>query len=191
MGKTNLHLTGTAVYIRSRMGDKALESLFSDIWYHYYPRMRVFVQRMFSQPEDVDDAVQEAMLKAYHHLGRYRPDCAFSTWIYTIARNHCLDRLRKEQVRIRLTAHSHTPEFESPYPSPEASALRSESVRIAAALIKSLSSEDEQIALLRFFEEMPFNQISKVLGIPIGTLKYRIHHIRRKLRDKRDACNAQ
>jgi RNA polymerase sigma-70 factor (ECF subfamily) len=190
MGKTNRHLTGTATYIRSRMGDKALESLFSDIWYHYYPRLRVFVRRMFAQPEDVDDAVQEAMLKAYHHLAAYRPNCAFSTWIYTIARNHCLDRLRKEHVRIRLTADRHTIEFESPYPSPEAAALRSESVNVAAALIKSLSSEDQQIAFLRFFEEMPFNQISKALGVPVGTLKYRIHHIRRKLRDKRDESNA-
>ena len=184
------HLTGTAVFIRSRMGDEAVKSLFSDIWYQYYPRLRVFVQHMLILPEDIDDAVQDVMLKVYQHLGAYRPSRAFSTWIYAITRNHCFDRIRKERVRMRVAAGSDDYDFESPYPTPEVVALRSDSINLAKALIESLSPEDQQIAFLRFFEEMPFAQISKVLGAPVGTVKYRIHQIRRKLRERRDEYDA-
>ncbi len=190
MAKTNAYISGAGVFIRSRMGDEAVKSLFADIWYHYYPRLRIFVQRMLVQPEDVDDAVQEAMMKVYQHLAAYRPDCAVSTWIYTIARNHCLDRIRKERVRMRLVSGGDSGEIVSPYPTPEAAVLRSESASLAGALIESLSPEDQQIAFLRFFEEMPFKRISIVLGTPVGTLKYRVHRIRKELRERRGEHDA-
>lgn len=168
------------------MGDEAIRSLFSDIWYSYYQRLHVFVRRMVNDPEDVDDSVQEVMLKVFRNLRRYRPDYAVSTWIYTLARNYCLDYLRKVHVRLPLAVGIGEREIESPYPVPEAAALKSESIDFAKGLIDSLSGKDQQIAFLRFFEEMPYSRISSILDIPVGTLKYRVHQIRKILRGKRD-----
>lgn len=182
-------LTGTAVFTRARLGNRARALLFSDIWYHYYPRLSVFVGHFLTHPDDIDDAVQEAMLKVYRYLDRYRPDRAFSTWIYSIARNHCLDQLRREAVKKRYTTGNIKDEFVSPYPTPEGMVLQSDMAKTARALIGSLSPENRQIAFLRFFEEMPYSHISKILGIPVGTLKYRIHQMREKLRERRaDYC---
>ena len=189
MAATTRRLTGTALFIRSRMGEDAVKSLFSDIWNHYYPRLRLFIRRMLDQSEDVDDAIQEVMLKVYGNLTAYRPSHAVSTWIYTIARNHCLDRIRREQVRIRVVSGGGDLDFESPYPTPEDALLRSESRSLAKALVQSLSPEEQQLAFLRFYEEMPFKQISSVMGAPVGTLKYRIHVIRRKMRERRADCD--
>ena len=178
-------LTGTAVFTRARLGNRARELLFSEIWRYYYPRLSVFVGNFLTHPDDIDDAVQEAMIKVYRHLDRYRPDRAFSTWVYSITRNHCLDQLRREAVKMRYTLNDCKEEFVSPYPTPEVKALQSDMAETAKALIESLSPEHRQIAFLRFFEEMPYSHISKVLGIPVGTLKYRVHQIREKLRERR------
>ena len=185
MGRSKRHLTGTAIYARARLGSKDRESVYSDIWYHYYPRIRVFVQHLLSQPEDIEDAAQEAMLRAFRHLQRYRPERAFSTWIYTIARNYCLDQLRKKSARREVAVGDSITGFESPYPTPETALLRSETAGAVRALIESLSPDDRQIAFLRFYETMSFRQISEVLNIPVGTLKYRIHKMRGALRERR------
>ena len=169
------------------MGDEAVESLFSDIWYQYYPRLHVFIKRMSIRPADVDDAVQEAMLKVYRNLKAYSVKYAVSTWIYSIARNHCLDMLRKERTQLKVVAESHREEYESPYRGPEETLILSERANQLNALIESLDQQDQQLVFLRFFEEMPYREISSVLSIPVGTLKYRIHSIRRKLRDRKEA----
>lgn len=180
------HLTRSSVYLRSRSGIESAKSLFRDIWYCYYPRLWVFVRQMPIRPVDVDDVMQGVMLKVYENLCNYNARYAFTTWVYTIARNHCLDTMRKEQSRSRFEAGGNIPDIESPYPDPEEALLKSESGKEARLLISTLSRTDQQIAFLRFFEERSYREISRVLGIPTGTLKYRVHTIRRVLEKRRE-----
>jgi RNA polymerase sigma factor (sigma-70 family) len=172
------------VYARARMGNSSLQSLFSDLWYHYYPRVHVFIRRMLTDPMDADDAAQEVMIKVYNRLRQYRPDYAVSTWIYSIARNHCLDTMRAVRRRVPVAAGGEPDSIAGPYRSPEEEILHQERKSLADELVSRLSPEDQQIALLHFFEEMPYRQVSAVMGIPTGTLKYRVHRIRKQLREE-------
>ena len=141
---------------------------------------------MSINPVDIDDVMQGVMLKVYENLSSYNARYAFTTLIYTIARNHCLDTLRKERSKSRFEAGGNIEELESPYPDPEESLLESESGKEARLLISSLNGTDQQIAFLRFFEERSYRDISRVLGIPVGTLKYRVHSIRSMLEKGRE-----
>ncbi len=186
MAITGEHLTRGMVYARSRMGSASIRALFTDIWHHYYPRVHVFIQRMLADPADADDATQEAMIKVFQKLRQYRPDYAVSTWIYAIARNHCLDRIRSERIRAPMASIGEPDCLPGLYASPEEAFLRRELMLQTVDLVRTLSPEDQQIAFLHFFEEMPYRQVSMVMAIPIGTLKYRVHRIRQVLRGERE-----
>ena len=168
------------------MGNSSIHSLFSDLWHYYYPRVHVFIRRMLTDPMDVDDAAQEVMMKVFNRLRQYRPDYAVSAWIYSIARNHCLDAIRSARRRVPVAANGEPDSVAGPYPSPEEEALHQERTSQVDELMGRLSPEDQQIAFLHFFEEMPYRRVSAVLGIPTGTLKYRVHRIRHQLREERE-----
>ncbi|MBT3273117.1 MAG: sigma-70 family RNA polymerase sigma factor [Spirochaetales bacterium] len=168
------------------MGQAARKSLFNDLWLFYYPRLHLFIRHMFVDFEELDDAVQEIMLKVFRRLPQYRPDYAVSTWMYAIARNHCLDLLRARYNKPQTTGETNLDSLPGMYPLPEEDLLKAESMSAADRLIRSLSPSDQQIALLRFYEEMPYRHISRVLNIPVGTLKYRVHRIRKNLQSERE-----
>ena len=181
--------TRAAVYVRSRMGDEAVKALFSDIWHFFYPRLYAFISRMAFREADVEDAVQETLLKVYRNLKEYRMSYAVSTWVYSIARNYCLDQVRASRSSIRLVSEYEL-EIESPYAKPEEVILARETTEKVKLFIETLSPEDQQIAFLRFFEEMPYGEMSLVLRVPVGTLKYRVHAIRKRFRERKEDFDA-
>ena len=174
------------MYTRARMGRSARHALFQDLWHYYYRRLYMFVRRLSVDPEELDDAVQEVMLKVSRRLNSYRPEYAISTWIYSIARNHCIDMARSRALREVGKVRDDPDSSPGLYPSPEEQLERADVLSYAERLVNSLAPEDQQIALLRFYEEMPSRQISSVLEIPAGTLKYRVHRIRHLLRQRHE-----
>jgi RNA polymerase sigma-70 factor (ECF subfamily) len=171
------------------MGGAARRALFADLWNHYYPRLTLFVRRMPVEPSETEDAVQEIMLRVFRSLHRYRPDYAVSTWVYAIARNHCLDRARKSG-RIAVAYDADPDSTPGRFAAPEELLLQGERTSLAAELLASLKPVDRQIALLRFYEELPYRRISTVMNMPVGTVKYRVHRIREVLKSKREDHDA-
>lgn len=188
MASAKKRLSGARIYTRSRMGDASARSIFEEIWHHFYPRIYVFVRRMPVDINEVEDLVQEIMLKAYRKLRSYRPDYAFSAWIYTIARNHCLDRMKSNGLRDIQQSNMDT--VPGRYPSPEVQAIQNEEIRRLGEMIKLLPGNDQHIAFLKFYEGMSYQQISSVLSIPVGTLKYRVHAIRRRITSQERKADA-
>ena len=178
--------TRLGVYTRARTGPAARRALFEDIWRHYYRGLYLFARRMAVDAAEIEDVVQEVMLKVFQRLEEYRPDFAVSTWIYTIARNHCIDTSRSKHLREKRETRSEVDHIPGRYLSPEDELQQAESVHQVELLMNSLSPGDQRIAFLRFYEEMPYRRISSVLDIPVGTLKYRVHHIRNTLRNARE-----
>ena len=97
-----------------------------------------------------------------------------------------LDAIRSARRRVPVAANGEPDSVAGPYPSPEEEALHQERTSQVDELMGRLSPEDQQIAFLHFFEEMPYRRVSAVLGIPTGTLKYRVHRIRHQLREERE-----
>ena len=161
-----------------------VDSTFEDMWQRYYPRLHVFVSGMIRGTGlEADDLVQEIMLKVHRKLESYNPRFALSTWIYTVARNHCIDARRRETRQPAVSSSAELSRVPAQrYPSPDAVVLEREVEEEVDRFMGALSETDRQIAYLKFFEELPYRSIGKIMDIPIGTAKYRVHEIRASLK---------
>ena len=158
--------------------------LFKEIWSEYYPRLTVFLQTSFRFKE-TDDPVQEIMLKVYNKLESYNPFYSFNTWIYSIARNHAVDLIKKEtniqKTVIALTAQTKTePGYE--LADPETIFFKNELKAEIADFINNLNSIERQLSFLRYHESLTYKEIGKITGIPTGTAKYYIFNIKKKFK---------
>ena len=178
-------ISGLGVYLQASSSAESLHRCFTDLWRHYYPRLVVYVRSMQVVEEaEIEDAVQEVMLKILRNLSNYRPTHAVGTWVYAIARNHCTDlaRARARRPPHRSLDESTSGEPRDPAPTPEGELLGRETRRLVAEALEKLSPELRQVAFLRFHEEMKHREIARALGIPVGTAKYRVHTIRARVR---------
>ena len=173
---------------RVHFSPQAREEIMGAIWREYYAKLMVFISAgslldTAATREDREDAVAEIMLKVLANIHRYDPRFSLSTWIYSIARNHCIDARRRRGVRARHCGPF--PEEEPPAceAGPEERLFAREDERLTADYLHGLSDSERQIAYLRFAEGMSYAEIARVLEVPAGTAKYRVHEIRRGLKD--------
>ncbi len=158
------------------------------IWEDYYAKLTVFVSLSLGRgtsllAEDSEDVVQEIMIKILSNLHRYDRRYSLGTWIYSIARNHCRDALRKQLVRSRHMAGVLIDDPPSRAAGPEEELMRKEQESIVGRYLDSLGDGSQQVAFLRFTERMSYDEIGQVLETPAGTVKYRVHEIRKGLRN--------
>ncbi len=185
LGMANLarHL---GIFIKPVLGDKSRNELFESIWREYQPAMAVFVRSITSLgTQDVEDIVQEIMLKVYSKLHLYNPLRDFKVWIYSVARNHCIDRFRRQAGTSDKEAEWNDPAgipLTCAEPSPEEVVIAGELHHIIESHLAALNSVDRQISFLRFSERLSYKKIGRILGLPTGTVKYRVHVIRAGLR---------
>lgn len=185
MGTVKLKL---AAFRRSSFSQSTRDELMGAIWKEFYGRLVVFVSLFeigdrASRLNESEDIVQEIMVKIMINLHRYNPRCAFTTWIYSVARNHCRDWARKQRVRSRAATDFQVEEAPSRWAGPEQSLLLREEEAIAERFLDNLADGERQIAFLRFVEHQRYDDIGRILEIPPGTVRYRIHEIRRGLED--------
>ena len=145
--------------------------------------------RMLTDPEDAQDAAQESFLKAWRSLPGFRCDSAFSTWLYRLTANICLDMLRsrKRRATVPLTqTDADGAEFAlsvpDPAATPEQALLEKDTqARLAAALAR-LDPEQRQLIALRIDAELSYERIAELLDIKEGTVKSRLSRARERLR---------
>lgn len=173
---------------RSKAGDT--ES-FSQLVQIYERRIVNYAFRMLRDRDDAEDAAQEAFLRAYRKLDTFNGDSAFSTWLYTILNNICLDVLRKrkrtgEQTHISINQNSADDEYEiqieDSSPGPYDSYRRKAAMKALEAAIGKLSDEHRAVIVMRDINGMEYDEIAKILGISLGTVKSRISRARLALR---------
>lgn len=146
---------------------------FAVLFGHYFPRVKAYLLRVGAQPSAAEELAQETMLRAWRKASAFDPEAgAASTWIFIIARNLRIDRLRGERGRDELN-----PDPSDAPDAPETGEMvaitkeRSQSVRKALA---ALSPEQSQIIELFYFEERSHSEIARSLGVPLGTVKSRV-----------------
>ena len=152
--------------------------LFEEIWKEYYPGLKMFCRTYLSESSDLDDVCQEIMLKVFNKLHSYNPLYSFNTWLYTIARNHCIDYIRRyknTEILFNNTASSHID-------NPETLFQLSEINQTVEDFIQNQSETDQRIAALRFSQKLKYKEIADVLHMPSGTIRYRVSEIRSGLK---------
>jgi len=145
----------------------------------YTPALRRFASQAGVRPQDIDDLLQETWLRVVRSAGRYDPLQPFPRWLFTIAMN---------RIRSRWERDTPAPLADLDIASAGAGAdARIESEQRATA-VRSLVSELPQhlgdTILLRYFEELSEREVAQRLGIPLGTVKSRLHHGMRRLRSE-------
>ena len=140
--------------------------------------------------KDAADLTQEAFLRVWQKLPEFRLQAAFSTWLYRLTTNLCLDfmrgRKRRPTVPLEREDEEQTPlpEPKDPAPTPEEAALASEEQRRLRRALAGLSPEQRELLALRAVRDLNYAQIAELLGVPEGTVKSRLARAREALRKK-------
>jgi RNA polymerase sigma-70 factor, ECF subfamily len=164
------------------------QQLYGVLVERYERRLFWSCQRMLDDPDEAEDVVQEAFVSAYRHLADYDPARRFYTWLYAIARNRCLNLLRRRKLwgAVRLGVASANEEgLEPEIAAPDDAAEHAERREIAAALeacLEILPDDQRECFELRHGEEFSYTEIAAVLKIPMGTVMSRLARAREKMR---------
>lgn len=154
---------------------------FERIFFRYSSRLEYFVRRLLAPRSDVEDICQDIWLAAFRGLRRLRSPEALSVWLYRIARNRTLREFGKagrSSEPVDVYDMPHEPENESFSPDD------AEAIHNALGRIKP---QHREVLVLRFLEELPYEQIAQVVGCSPGTVKSRIHYAKRALRVQMEA----
>ncbi|MGH3039587.1 MAG: RNA polymerase sigma factor [Gaiellaceae bacterium] len=164
---------GSAVLERARRGD---QEAFAAVIRHYDPGLRALAYRLLGDRDRMDDALQEAYVKAFRALPRFRGDSKLGTWLYRIAYNACLDELRRSRRTEELPLEAEVPSREDDPGDRVAS--RGDLARALAAL----PAEDRAAVLLVDAQGFDYRESARILGIPEGTVASRLNRARASLR---------
>ena len=146
--------------------------------------------RMAANQDDAEDMTQEIMIKIFRSLGSFKGNSKFSTWIYRVAVNTCLDELKKKKNKKHLSLDAEISgddgegqlEIKDDSPSPEKLAEQNELRDMVAAAVTLLSDEHRAVIVLRDIRGMSYSEIAEILGCSDGTVKSRISRARAQLK---------
>ena len=163
-------------------------SAFEELVRLYEKRVFALTLRMCKNPEDAAEAAQEAFLSAWQGLPFFRGDSSFSTWLYRLASNACVDLLRRESRHKNaagpsLDDEATTVEVQDTAPQPQTAIEQKELRQQIEAGLQSLTPDHRQVLILREMHQLSYDEISGVLELDVGTVKSRINRARKQLRN--------
>jgi RNA polymerase sigma factor (sigma-70 family) len=146
---------------------------------HYYRDSLYFLMlKMTKNPHDAEDLTIEAFGKAFKNLHQYTPEFAFSTWLFKIATNNCIDFLRNKGKSTQVI-QGNMPQDNRDKPSkvasgtldPEEQFIRSQKIDLMHEVVDKLKPHYKTIITMRYFEEYSYDEIANKLNLPLGTVK--------------------
>ena len=143
--------------------------------------------KMVNNKDDAEDLTIEAFGKAFIRLHQYEPDYAFSTWLFRIASNNCIDFLRKKKMQMLSIDgdegddSSLVLDLVSPNKDPEQQAIQNQKNLIMHEIVGKLKPKYKILIELRYFQERSYEEIAEELDMPLGTIKAQLHRAREVL----------
>jgi RNA polymerase sigma factor (sigma-70 family) len=157
------------------------ERAFASLLNRYRDPIYYMLLKMVTNASDAEDLTIEAFGKAFRNLDSYTPNYAFSTWLFKIATNNCIDFIRKKQASPSLM-DSHpdnlddiTSNIQSDTPDPEEILINQQKVIQLREIVNQLKPGYKALIELRYFKEYSYEEISTTLNIPIGTVKAQLY----------------
>ena len=172
---------------RAQQGDNGA---FEELLLLHQKKVYNLCLRMSANPDDALDLSQEAFLRAWRSLGQYQFEASFSTWLFRLTSNICIDFLRRKKRRQETSltesyddsdegAELSVPDAQ---PGPEQQAMTNETKIELARAMEQLSPEHREILQLRVIEDLQYEQIADILGVRVGTVKSRLARARLSFR---------
>jgi RNA polymerase sigma-70 factor, ECF subfamily len=160
--------------VRTQLGD---EAAFEELLRMYSPRLRFYVGRMLGEKHtNADDLLQEIWLSVFRALPKLNDAAAFRAWLFRIARDRVCREFRRARMKFDSLEEPAVEELTAP---PDDESVDAEAVR---RQLTRLSPEHREALVLRFIEDMSYDEIARVTGNTLGTVRSRIHYAKRALR---------
>lgn len=174
---------------RCQQGDM---DAFEQLLARYEKKVYTIAYKYMNNPEDASDMAQEALMKAYQSITRFRGESSFGTWIGRITSNQCLDELRKRKklqvtsldAEVELENGSVQKEIADTGDTPEEYAIRQETAGDMQTMIGQLREEYRVVLILRELEGHSYEEIAQLLSCSLGTVKSRISRARSYLKEQ-------
>ncbi|MFQ5604295.1 MAG: RNA polymerase sigma factor [bacterium] len=167
------------------------EAAYKQLLDNYRGAIFNLLYKMVRNKEETEDLVQEAFMKAFKALPSFNEEYAFSTWLYKIAINNCIDHMRKKKLKtysINKPVQSKDGELGREFPdismSPDKNILSEEKSSLIENAIAELPENYKMAIILRHSEEKSYEEIAQIMNIPLGTVKARIFRAREMLKKK-------
>jgi len=172
----------------ARSGDRSAFGQLVDL---YKDKIFHLAYRMTGSRQEAEDIVQETFMRVYANLDKYDSRWKFSTWIFRIGNNLCIDRLRKRRPTWSLDAENPDADGVDGYAmlptndaSPEDRMVLSEMQKNVRDAIAQLPDKYRSVVVLRYLQDLSLNEIADILELPVSTVKTRLHRGRESLRRK-------
>ena len=161
---------------------KAYASLMS----RYKKSVYHMILKMIRNENDAEDLTIEAFAKAFKNLHKFNPDYTFSTWLFRIATNNCIDFIRKKKLETLSINSAYTDDngenvsldiMDSGL-NPQETAIKNQKIEIMQIIVTQLPLKYQRLIQLRYFDELSYDEIAKELQSPLGTVKAQLHRAR-------------
>lgn len=165
------------------------QTAYAELMTRYREPVYYTVLKMVHNREDAEDLTIEAFGKAFKNLEKYSPDYAFSTWLFKIATNNCIDYIRKKRLETTSLDNTVTNEdgesmqinIKDSSPDPEQSVLKGQRAEIVREAVEQLKPKYKSLIELRYFKEFSYDEISEELALPLGTVKAQLFRAKEML----------
>lgn len=163
------------------------EQAYTELMKRYRDSIYFMLLKMVNNKDDAEDLTIEAFGKAFVRLEQYTPTYAFSTWLFRIASNNCIDFLRKKRMQVLSIdgddddVSSINIDLRSKGLNPEQLAIKNQKETIMREIVGKLKPRYKTLIELRYFKELSYEEISKELDMPLGTVKAQLYRAREVL----------
>ncbi len=157
------------------------EKAFAGLMNRYRDSIYFMLLKMVNNAADAEDLTIEAFGKAFRNLDSFTPDYAFSTWLFKIATNNCIDFIRKKQIspapldQYQDDIDNLTVNIQSDLPDPEEALINDQKIAVLREIVNQLKPGYRALIELRYFKEYSYEEISSELNLPIGTVKAQLY----------------
>ena len=162
------------------------QQAFSDLMDKYKDPIYYMLLKMVNNNDDAEDLTLEAFGKAFNRLNQYTPNFAFSTWLFKIATNNCIDFLRKKKKNVmsidnrvsNKDGEEYMFEIKSEGMTPEQIAMNDQKIQLMRQYVKKLKPRYQTLVEMRYFKELSYDEISEEMKLPLGTVKAQLFRAR-------------
>jgi RNA polymerase sigma factor (sigma-70 family) len=188
------NLSDKAVYDYSlvrRALDNGDQKAYAELMSRYRDSVYFMLLKMVNNKDDADDLTIEAFGKAFKRLAQYTPNFAFSTWLFKIATNNCIDHIRKKKNNTFSIDKPFTDDeggemtmdLRSEQPDPEEKVMKKQKVMMMHEVVEKLKPRYKMLIEMRYFEELSYEEIADKLELPLGTVKAQLFRAREFLQN--------
>lgn len=162
------------------------QKAYAELMHFYRDTIYFMLLKMTNNPDDADDLTIEAFGKAFNKLDQYTPDYAFSTWLFKIASNNCIDFIRKRKKEMMSLGKAYeggentelAKQIPSPTLDPEEKFIEKQKIKMMREVVEKLKPHYRRLVELRYFDELSYEEIAVELDLPLGTVKAQLFRAR-------------